>query len=129
MLATTRQENALKVQLSIHPAHVPSSHLVMSTPSPAMLLPHDSADCESPAYLHDKGLLGSGKVCQQVQVQGSTKIVRVGDEQVLDAALDQTIQHARAQQGRIDVTMTWRTPANRHNLLNMQTVCNAVPSS
>lgn len=81
-------------------------------PTAARLLSHERLGGESPAHLHDKGLLGRGKVCQQVQVQRGTQIVRVGDKQVLDAALDQTIQHARAQQGRIDVTMTWWTPAN-----------------
>ena len=50
------------------------------------------------------------KGAQEVEVKLGAEVVRVGNEGVLDALGEETVQPAGTEQGRVEVTMAGRAP-------------------
>ena len=61
--------------------------------------------------LHHKRCLCCCKVVQQLEVQRGTQIVRVRDENILDALLNELVEYARAKKSGVDVTVAGGAPA------------------
>ena len=60
--------------------------------------------------LHDVVGLGVGHVLQDAEIHNGTQVVRVGQEDVLDATLEQLVKGARVVERLKDVTVTGRVP-------------------
>mmetsp|Transcript_31004 Transcript_31004/g.79027 ORF Transcript_31004/g.79027 Transcript_31004/m.79027 type:complete len:533 (-) Transcript_31004:21-1619(-) len=62
------------------------------------------------ADLHHEGRARGGEVRQDLEVHGGAQVVRVGDEHVLEALLQELVQGAAAEHGRVQVAVAGRAP-------------------
>lgn len=56
---------------------------------------------------------------EDVEVDGGSQVVNVGEEDVLLALFDELIEKTRVLEGLIEVTVTWRVPAFEVVVLNV----------
>mmetsp|Transcript_24068 Transcript_24068/g.60935 ORF Transcript_24068/g.60935 Transcript_24068/m.60935 type:complete len:607 (-) Transcript_24068:17-1837(-) len=61
-------------------------------------------------HLHDKRLVGLGKEREQVEVEGGTQVVRVGHKHVLDASVEELLQHPGPGEGGVQVAVPGGAP-------------------
>ena len=69
--------------------------------------------------LHDVLGLGIGHVLQDAEIDHGTEVVGVGQENVLDATLDQLVESAGVVEGLEDVTVTGRVPVLELSLIHI----------
>mmetsp|Transcript_34142 Transcript_34142/g.80049 ORF Transcript_34142/g.80049 Transcript_34142/m.80049 type:complete len:556 (-) Transcript_34142:24-1691(-) len=60
--------------------------------------------------LHDEGLVRLGKVVEEVDVKGSTKVVGIGDKHVLDAGVEELLEDTGTGEGGVQIAVAGGAP-------------------
>mmetsp|Transcript_4429 Transcript_4429/g.10667 ORF Transcript_4429/g.10667 Transcript_4429/m.10667 type:complete len:333 (+) Transcript_4429:805-1803(+) len=62
------------------------------------------------AHLHQEGLVGLSKEVEELDVEGSSQVVGVGDKHVLDPFLEEAVKRSRPSKGRVEISVSRRAP-------------------